>query len=698
MNSILLLIETIVRFRLDRDRRIALILKRAQRGQVTEFQARAYLNWLERRVQWQIDVFNPLHRPPEPEQLYADGVPVLELGTLSETPDLRIGLPIHGAVHPIFSGRTGTGKTTAMRRLILAIDAHNRSTPQCPICVICILRKPGDTLDLPDLLGRDRWQLFDLYEDLQLALHPPPGVPCDAWIHRIVSCFCARAQLQYGWVSLADIMRWLVGVLNTQPGGELIFPSFELMLDVIYAAPKLLFSSKTQYTDSVTQALEGIEKASGRLFRAFRGLDLVRDVLEAGKCAVISIPNLEPYWLRQFVCDLLLSQVLLSRMHRLQRTDRVTVLFAIDEADQDCNYRAEKAFADGMPPISECLKQGREFGISVCLGLSALRPISRMVLGNSTHHFTFAMGDEEGSDEACRTLFLPPSAKPLLESLTPGVCMFRQAGSWPHAMLATIDFVPPNRSPRPTQFDSHPVVPSKRLHELPEVQQALRRRIGQAQGTKLRHEKWKQDEVSNLARDLLDVAAAHPYEPVARLWSRIGTVPFAKQKRVYGDLTDRELAEFEEIRIGRANVLLIWLTAKAWQMLRGQPPTKLGRGGIAHRHFALWIERLLQEQGFEARREFVVPDTNHPLDVGYELEGLVHGFEVCVKCITNITSHLEACFVQSKAVADITIVAPVRIQLQSIQSTVRARPSLSGVQGRIQYEVVEHYMKTLFPR
>ncbi len=698
MSAIRLLIDTIIRYRLDRDKRVALILKRAQHAKFTEFQATGYLNWLEHRVQSQIDVFNPLHRLPEPEQLYADGFPVLELGVLSENPNLRIGLPNDGAVFPIFSGSTGTGKTTLMRAWILAIDAYNRAHPECPICVICILRKPGDTLDLPDMLGRDRWLLFDMYKDLQLGLQPPPGVPAEAWIHRVVACFCARAQLQYSWVTLAEVMRWLAGVLNQQSSDKPIFPSFELMLDVFYAAPKLLFSSKTQYRDSVIQALEGIEKASGKLFRTFRGLDLIEDVLAREKCAVISMPNLEPYWLRQFVCDLLLSQVLLSRMHLLQRTDRIVALFAIDEADQDCSYLADQDFGAGLSPISQCLKQGREYGISVGLGLSALRPVSRMVLGNSTHHFIFAMGDEEGSDEACRTLFLPPSAKPLLESLRPGKCLFRQAGSWPHAMLADIDFVPPNRSPSPEDFDAHPVVPSIRLKDFPEVQQALRRRIGEAEGTKLRQTKWKKDEVSKLARDFLDAASAHPYEPVARLWNRIGTVPFARQKRVHDDLNNRKLAEFQEIRIGSANVLLTWLSPKAWQMLGKERPARTGRGGIAHRHFANWIERILREQGFEARLEFPVPPTDHPLDVGYELDGSIYGFEICVTCVANITSHLEACFLSSDLVKNVTIVAPLRSQVVDIQRTVQAALSLQGVQDRVYYEVVDLYRSKLFPK
>ena len=37
-------------------------------------------------------------------------------------------------------------------------------------------------------------------------------------------------------------------------------------------------------------------------------------------------------------------------------------------------------FSDGFSPISQVLRQGREFGIGVVLGLASLGPVSRHVL------------------------------------------------------------------------------------------------------------------------------------------------------------------------------------------------------------------------------------------------------------------------------------------------------------------------------
>ena len=176
-----------------------------------------------------------------------------------------------------------------------------------------------------------------------------------------------------------------------------------------------------------------------------------------------------------------MSQILYQRIYQHRKTDRTEVVFVLDEADADISRRAEAMFREGNSPISECLAPGREFGIMVVLGVRLIGEASRFVLNSVQYHAVFKLPDEESTDEARRTLMLPPGAHRMLPALQPGQCLFRQSHSWPHAMLAPIDHVPPHRGGRPV-YDTHLYVQAKRLADLPEVREALDASIGAASG------------------------------------------------------------------------------------------------------------------------------------------------------------------------------------------------------------------------
>lgn len=314
-----------------------------------------------------------------------------------------------------------------------------------PIATIIFDRKGGDYSDIPSMLG-PHWLHLSIYEGLRIGLNGPEGMPPNAWINTISSLFCARAGLISSSVTFANIIRWTLAQMNPAPCEELLWPDLNLILEIAKSRYGGLFASKTDYLRSLIQVLEGIVQASGDLFRTFGGLDMERDVISKGKSVVIEMPNLYPAWLRQFLVDMIISLVLLGRIHRHHRTNTTEVLFIIDEADPDVSRKSEACFPDGLSTTSQLLKTGREFGLSSCVSVSLLGQVSRFVLGNVQYHLIFNMSDQECVVEAQRTLLLPAGGGLMLPGLNPGECLFRESqGPWPHAILCEVDDVPPSR-------------------------------------------------------------------------------------------------------------------------------------------------------------------------------------------------------------------------------------------------------------
>ena len=169
------------------------------------------------------------------------------------------------------------------------------------------------------------------------------------------------------------MMRFLVAALNPQPAGQILWPSFELLLDLAKTAPLTLFAAKPDYEKSLIQMLEGITQAGEELYLNFGGLDIERDIVRPARSVVLDVCGLGPPWVRAISNDILVLQLLLGRQYRYQRSDRVDCILAIDEADQDVSRKAEAAFPD-LSPLSVLLKQGREYGLAAVLGLSAIGP------------------------------------------------------------------------------------------------------------------------------------------------------------------------------------------------------------------------------------------------------------------------------------------------------------------------------------
>ena len=564
------------------------------------------------------------------------------------------------------------------------------------ISVICFDRKGGDYADIPQKLGSD-WRHYSVHDGLHLGLNNPDGVPPMVWINIVATLFTACMGLVSSWVTLANVMRWLVAVMNPTPGKRLLWPDWHLILEVLNRGPETLFSRKVEYVRSLKQCLEGITQASGSLFRTFSGLELERDIVQKGKSVIFSMPNMVPTSLRRIAIYLLVAQLLFGRIHRNQRVRGTDALCIIDEADQDISREAEAAFADRLSPIGALLKQGREFGLACCLGVSHLGNVSRFILTNVQYHLISNLSDDESVVEARRTLLLPRGAELQLPALKPGEAIFRESQSgWVHPMWVKVDEVPPCYGNMTPEYDTHPFAPSEPLDNLPHVEEALKKLIAEKRGAKLREDRAKQSGLSKNARQLLDLAGLHPLVPVARLWPRIGDVSPTSQAAARKEIEDRKLAIFEEVRCGRRNVLLIYVTDTGWKFLNKTPPKRKGRGAISHTHFCDFVKRVGKARGHEAYTEWIVPGTTHPVDAVWRIDDEWHAFEVVVTCKTNLVDHLKTCFLTASEVSTVTIVAPQKGILADLKKIIDAETALESFGERIAYASVELFIKEAY--
>jgi hypothetical protein len=319
---------------------------------------------------------------------------------------------------------------------------------------------------------------------------------------------------------------------------------------------------------------------------------------------------------------------------------------------------------------------------------------SEHIKRNTYYTFAFSQADAESVRRACLHLQLDPRCQRMLGSLLPGICIFRQTqASWNNAMKCKIDFVEPSRNIGPVKYEPHPFTPAIELSQAPEVLSMLNAIVEEFKKAEEREKETTKSDLDQLAMKLLRLGAEHPYVPVARLFEKIEKIRFQAQIEIRQLLDEKGLAKFEETRIGRSNMLLMDITDDGYKSL-GLPIPKenKGRGSLAHRHFAHFIKGFYEQKGSKAYLEFVLPNSNHAVDVAVPLENHLVVFEVCVTSLDNALSHIKACFEDSNAVECLTFITGTQKKLKELKKFVQQNLIFSTYADRIKFDVIENYM------
>lgn len=681
---------------LQRHPDIADVLQLIDLGVMPEGMAESLLMSYSDRVRHAIDHPNFLHRAPTREELYPQGGPDIEIGHLVDRPDVPWGVHLDRVRSLVVTGNAGSGKTTALLNLSKKLDALGQRDPSKRVSFI-VFDKKLDYTHLPDELG-SHWLRMSVHDGLRVGLNAPEGVPARAWINIVATVFAANAGMIAAWTTTVRILQWLLVLLNPEGVAPLRWPSLGLILEVVNAAPDRAFSAKEDYSRTLRQALAGATHAV-ETFDCFSGLDLERDVIRPGKSLVLETPNVSPAWVRQFIQELLIAHLIDGRIHRYQKVDHgVQAIVLLDEADQDVTNESDLAYPDRMSKGSALLRFGREFGVQEWIGVSRLGRLSEFARLESQYLLTFNQSDADSIYAASKTLLLPRGAEQMLPALPPGTCIAREAGSWPHPVLVKLDYQPPGRGSATRRYDNHPFTKALKLDELPEVLRAIEAMKAPKRPVRDQRSPKQDESLPPHSHTLLHTAAVHRYTPVARLWELAGEVPSPEaQNRAREALETRGLAEFEQCRSSRRNVLVMDLLDQGWIFLGRTPPVRKGRGGPWHRCLAHSIAKIGAARGHETEVEWVVPGTSHPVDVVWRAEGKRLAFECVVTSEGNLGDHIRACFAHSDPVDRLTIVLLQKSILERVRKQLQADPETSPFMDRVAFDIAETFLKELWP-
>ncbi len=668
---------------------IAQIKTMIERGKLSESQAKSYLiimEYLTKRNR------NNLSLAPTFEEMYPGRMPDLIIGELQESKNVPAGFFLNDAMHIIFVGNSGSGKTTGMYNLALAVSEYNKKHPDDFICMIIWETTKGALLSIAQTI--ENCVVVSTSKTLRIGLQPPRGVPSDIWNNALGEIIAARGNLKAGAITIVEMLNFLSRAMNTPPSESgFLYPSFENLYELSNIAPKGLFESKEIYQQSANQVLRQLALGTDELYKAHCGGNIEDSIIAKRKHLLIDARGLSPEWVRAMTSDILLKRLLLGRQYRNEPNPRKCIIIW-DEADEIVSRRAEENYSS-MMPIIECERKGRNSNIGVSVGLNNLGTVSRTVLVDANYHFIGRIKDHEGLREAANTLVLPQGAYAILPALKPGEFLFR-GPAWPDATLVKIfpNILPP--VPENIHYDTLPFVPSCKLQEMPHVIQALQNEKASREAANLCIARTKKAGLSDKSKNFLSLACDMVGFPAASIFNRMGKIPFETQNSIRKELEAFNLIDFEIWRVEKSNRLFLEVKPAGFELVNKAFASLKGRGSPAHKSGMLYIQHTGIYKGYKhSESEFPIPGTTHAVDVAWYNEKFqdLCVFEVVHTCTDNLSKSIRTTFESGVPIKSLTIVSAQKNISKKIELIIKSDLTLFHYIGKINFELITPYLE-----
>jgi hypothetical protein len=452
-------------------------------------------------------------------------------------------------------------------------------------------------------------------------------------------------------------------------------------LDVLTNSPADCWGEKIDYIRTLVQQLSALLIDASGLLDADRGFEINQDIIAKGKHCIIDIADFGPPYLRYLIYELVMTQLTSYPINNHLKTDRTRYCVGCEEADFVVSLEAQEAYGDSLSPDASSARLLREYGVELVIAASAPQRIDPYLVTSMDYVIAHCCVDPESIRYIQRMLMLESGCERLLPALQPGQCIYRDTQSrFPYPILGQIDLIEPDHTAKTKPYDSIPFTEARGLEDLPEVQQVLEERIRERTKTRLRHSQARgpSSDLAKNERTFLAHMCLHEYEPIHRLFMRMGEISPSVQQKTIDGLTGPGLIETSQIRVGKSPLRLGYPTKEGWEYAKAQPKFKPLRGGLVHTHICRWKQALDIKRGCdESLCEFPYPNSNGFSNVGTRISNKLYFTEVVIESNRNICQHARDCFINTSLnVQTLTIVTLLKSQWDDIRARIMADPEL----------------------
>jgi hypothetical protein len=681
--------------------KLAAVMKLLEHDRMRPALADKFIRKIQPWIKKQIEEGNYLPMPPTLEDLQLEEEPFeVVLGNLIERPEVPFGIHLgNGVHHVIVCGKPNAGKSVTLRYYFLQVNQHGLLHPDQKAVVIFFDSK-HDVPNPEKIFGENvvHCSVHDT-DKFRIGLNGPLGVP---WSGNISTLLGTRTGLVFSRGCFRTAYDWAISILNPHPRPDqpLVVPSARLLRDILSTSPAYCWGEKNEYVKTLVQALNTLLADAAGLLDAENGFD-ANAVIAQGKHCVIDIANLEPAYLRYIVCDIIILQILLYRIHHHLKTKSTKVCFGWDEADFFVQPSAQAVYPQGLSPITLLARLAREYGIQIFLSVSALQNVAPYLL--SSTECLIAMGSVDWLSIACvrQALGLERGTERLLPRLRPGQAIVRLADSpYSYPFLGQVHYIEPDHSSKTRSYDAVPFTRARGLDELPEVQNALEERIRECSKNRLQRRQVGVPgaKISKTERTFIDQMSLNEFDTLDIVFAKMGNMAAGTQNKLVDSLVRKGLIEAKTVRTGRSWTRFGRITDKGWQYLGKTSRYAPLRGGMVHTNVTYLKQRLDMKNGFEKSFcEYRLEGSTGFHDVVSIRDGRYYVTEVVIDCDTNVVKHAHDCLLNSTIpVENLTIVTLLKSEHQKIRSVIMADPELVFCIDRITFLTVEDILKELY--